>query len=153
VCSVFYLICKTIAVPRIVWAVRDIRISNQFLITRALHTQCDSDACLIIRLLCKMESTSNHKLVADSNIDARTQCPVENKRNEAVSTNPQLQNITEQSVPRFLDEQIMNSINSRMLVIEFHRKFQVIWPTGVHTEEGQSRIILVSGGTTNLSCL
>jgi len=61
----------------------DIRISNQFLITRALHfaqlafetfklysvTQCDSDACLIIRLwLCKMESTSNQKLVANSNI-------------------------------------------------------------------------------------
>jgi len=64
----------------------DIRISNQFLITRALHfaqlaletfklysaTQCDSDACLIIRLwLCKMESTSNQKLVANSNIADR----------------------------------------------------------------------------------
>jgi len=61
----------------------DIRISNQFLITRALHlsqlaletfklysaTQCDSDAYLIIRFwLCKMESTSNQKLVANSNI-------------------------------------------------------------------------------------
>jgi len=63
----------------------DIRISNQFLITYALHfaqlaletfklysaTQCDSDACLITRLwLCKMESTSNQKLVANSNIAA-----------------------------------------------------------------------------------
>jgi len=62
---------------------RDIRISDQFLITRALHfaqlaletfklysaTQCDSDACLIIRLwLCKLESTSNQKLVVNSNI-------------------------------------------------------------------------------------
>jgi len=34
-------------------------------------TQCDSDACLIIRLLCKMESPSNHKLVADSYIATR----------------------------------------------------------------------------------
>jgi len=32
-------------------------------------TQCDSDACLIIRLwLCKMESTSKQKLVTNSNI-------------------------------------------------------------------------------------
>jgi len=31
-------------------------------------TQCDSDACLIIRFLCKMESPSNQKLVANSNI-------------------------------------------------------------------------------------
>jgi len=67
-------------------AAGDIRISNQFLITRALHftqlrlrvetfklysvTQCDSDACLIM-WLCKMESTSNHKLVANSTISAR----------------------------------------------------------------------------------
>jgi len=65
-------------------AARDIRISNQFLITRALHfaqlrlrplnytlqpNVIYSDACLIIRLwLCKMESTSNQKLVANSNI-------------------------------------------------------------------------------------
>jgi len=31
-------------------------------------TQCDSDACLIIHLLCEMESPSNQKLVADSYI-------------------------------------------------------------------------------------
>jgi len=63
--------------------VGDIRITNQFLITRAFHfaqlalytfklysaTQCDSGTCLIIRLwLCTMESTSNQKLVVNFNI-------------------------------------------------------------------------------------
>jgi len=35
-------------------------------------TQCDSDACLIIRLFCKRESPSNQKLVADSYIAVRS---------------------------------------------------------------------------------
>jgi len=36
-------------------------------------TQCDSDACLTIRLvsLCKIESTMNQKLAANSNIASR----------------------------------------------------------------------------------
>jgi len=49
---------------------QSIILNSQALETFKLYsaTQCDSDSCLIIRLLCKMESTSNHKLVADSNI-------------------------------------------------------------------------------------
>jgi len=54
------------------WCVgRDIRISNQFLIARALHfakPQAYYQASVTITLYCKMESTSNQKLVANSNI-------------------------------------------------------------------------------------
>jgi len=47
-------------------------------------TQCDSDACLIIRLwLCKMESTSNQKLVPNSNIANRPQAGLQCESNRS----------------------------------------------------------------------